>query len=63
MCPLLPYPSQDMAQPMDPLRLKGTMLDARKVADRNLDKTGKEQRDPSEVAKGAPRGRVDAMIE
>lgn len=33
--------SQDMAQPLDPLRLKGTMLDTQKVAMRNLDKTGK----------------------
>ena len=35
-----------MAQPLDPLRLKGTMLDTRKAAARNLDKTGKEQRHP-----------------
>lgn len=37
-------PPQDMAQPLDPLRLKGTMLDTRKVAARNWDKTGKAQR-------------------
>ncbi|CAM9937713.1 unnamed protein product [Ascophyllum nodosum] len=52
---------KDMAQPMNPLRLKGTMLDMRKVADRNRDKTGKEQRDPSEIVNAgafvsAPRG-------
>lgn len=37
-----------MAQPLDPLRLKGTMLDKRKVAARNLEKTGKEQTSPGE---------------
>lgn len=40
-----------MAQPLDPLRLKGTMLDTLKAAARNLDKTGKEQRHPGELLK------------
>lgn len=42
-----------MAQPLDPLRLKGTMLDTLKAAARNLDKTGKEQRHPGELLKTA----------
>ncbi|CAM9725934.1 unnamed protein product, partial [Hapterophycus canaliculatus] len=46
---------KDMAQPLDPLRLKGTMLDTHKAALRNRDKTGKEQRDPTELALNRPK--------
>ncbi|CAM9956964.1 unnamed protein product [Ectocarpus sp. 6 AP-2014] len=57
---------KDMAQPLDPLRLKGTMLDTKKVAARNREKTGKEQRNPSELNPSAAtaaggRGAVDGM--
>eukprot|EP00903_Cladosiphon_okamuranus_P005999 g5919.t1 len=46
---------KDMAQPLDPLRLKGTMLDLQKAAARNKDKTGKDQRHPEELLlKAAP---------
>lgn len=48
-------PQQDMAQPLDPLRLKGTMLDLQKAAARNKDKTGLDQRHPEELLlKAAP---------
>lgn len=54
-----------MAQPLDPLRLKGTMLDTQKVAARNREKTGKEQRNPSELnpssAGAGGGGAVDRM--
>lgn len=43
-----------MAQPLDPLRLKGTMLDLQKAAARNKDKTGMDQRHPEELLLKAP---------
>ena len=54
-------PQQDMAQPLDPLRLKGTMLDLQKAAARNKDKTGLDQRHPEEMLlKAAPAGVTNA---
>lgn len=51
-----------MAQPMDPMRLKGTMLDTRKVVVRNCEKTGKEQRVPEALRQGeAGTAGVEAM--
>lgn len=50
-----------MAQPLDPLRLKGTMLDLRKAAARNKDKTGMDQRHPEELLlKATPTGVANA---
>lgn len=54
------WAQQDMAQPLDPLRLKGTMLDTKKAASRNRDKTGKEQRDPGELALSRPKALTGA---
>lgn len=51
-----------MAQPLDPLRLKGTMLDTKKAASRNRDKTGKEQRDPTELTLNRPKALSGAGI-
>eukprot|EP00904_Undaria_pinnatifida_P005279 jgi/Undpi1/1881/HiC_scaffold_12.g05268.m1 len=46
---------KEMAQPLDVLRLKGTMLDSAKVAARNREMTGRDQRAPGEeLAKAMP---------
>lgn len=47
-----------MAQPLDPMRLHGTMLDTRKVSQRNREKTGKEQRQTETLAIGGSSGQA-----
>lgn len=49
---------KDMAQPLDPMRLHGTMLDTRKVSQRNREKTGKEQRQTETLAIGGSSGQA-----